>query len=116
MVPVTEVERRTLRPTTFTEWCSLVCRFSVVKRGLKFCLVVGIILIAINHGDVILRGELQATNYIKMGFTVIVPYMVSVFSSVGAIIEQGGYQPKVRDEGRDEGVDEGQDQGVAQSS
>jgi hypothetical protein len=99
MVPVTEVERRKPRPTTFREWCSLVCRFSVVKRGLKFCLVVGIVLIAINHGDVILRGELQPINYIKMGLTVIVPYMVSVFSSVGAIIEQGGYQPNARDEG-----------------
>ncbi len=99
MVPVTEVQRRNPRPTTFTEWCSLVCRVSVVKRGLKFAVIVGIILIAINHGDTILRGELQPINYIKMGLTVIVPYMVSVFSSVGAIIEQGGYQPKVRDEG-----------------
>ena len=99
MVPVTEVERRKPRPTTFREWCSLVCRLSVVKRGLKFCLIVGIILIAINHGDVILRGQLQPINYTKMGLTVIVPYMVSVFSSVGAIIEQGGYQPKARDEG-----------------
>lgn len=59
----------------------------------------GIILIAINHGDVILRGELQPISYLKMGLTVIVPYMVSVFSSVGAIIEQGGYQPKAQDEG-----------------
>ena len=99
MVPVTKVERRKPRPTTFSEWCSLICRVSVVKRGLKFCLVVGIILIAINHGDVILRGELQPINYLKMGLTVIVPYMVSVFSSVGAIIEQGGYQPQARDEG-----------------
>ena len=99
MVPVTEVERRKPRPTTFTEWCSLVCRVSVVMRGLKFCVIVGIILIAINHGDVILRGELRPINYLKMGLTVIVPYMVSVFSSVGAIIEQGAYQPKARDEG-----------------
>ena len=99
MVPVTEVERRKPRPTTFTEWCSLVCRFSVVKRGLKFCAIVGIVLIAINHGDVILRGQLQPIHYIKMGLTVMVPYMVSVFSSVGAIIEQGGCQPKVGDEG-----------------
>ena len=99
MVPVTEVERRKPRPTTFKEWCTLVCRSSVVKRGLKFCLVVGIVLIAINHGDVIMRGELQPINYVKMGLTVIVPYVVSVFSSVGAIIEQGGYQPKARDEG-----------------
>jgi hypothetical protein len=99
MVPVTEVARRKPRPTTVTEWCTLVCRVSVVKRGLKFAVVVGIILITINHGDVILRGELQPMNYIKMGLTVIVPYVVSVFSSVGAIIEQGGYQPKARDEG-----------------
>ena len=47
----------------------------------------------------ILRGQLQPVHYIKMGLTVIVPYMVSVFSSVGAIIEHGGYQPRVRDEG-----------------
>ena len=97
MLPVTEVEHRNPRPTTFTEWCSLVCRMSVVKRGLKFCVIVGVILIAINHGDVILRRELQPINYIKMGLTVMVPYMVSVFSSVGAIIEQGGYQPKAQD-------------------
>ena len=97
MVPVTEVEHRNPRPTNFTEWCSLVCRGSVVKRGMKFAVVVGIILIAINHGDLILRRELQPINYIKMGLTVIVPYMVSVFSSVGAIIEQGGYQPKAQD-------------------
>ena len=84
MVPVTKVEQRKPRPTTFTEWCSLICRVSVVKRGLKFCLIVGIVLIAINHGDVILRGELQPINYLKMGLTVIVPYMVSVFSSADA--------------------------------
>ena len=97
MLPVTEVDQRNPRPTTFTEWCSLVCRMSVVKRGLKFCVIVGVILIAINHGDVILRGQLQPINYIKMGLTVMVPYMVSVVSSVGAIIEQGGYQPKAQD-------------------
>ena len=97
MLPVTEVDHGNPRPTTFTEWCSLVCRVSVVKRGLKFCVIVGVILIAINHGDVILRGQLQPINYIKMGLTVMVPYMVSVFSSVGAIIEQGGYQPEAQD-------------------
>ena len=75
------------RPTTFGEWCALVCRPSVVKRGLKFAVVVGAILITINHGDTILRGELQASNYIKMGLTVIVPYVVSVLSSVGAMLE-----------------------------
>jgi hypothetical protein len=56
-------------------------------RGLKFSVVVGTVLIGINHGDAILAGELTRTNYLKMGLTVVVPYLVSVFSSVGAMIE-----------------------------
>jgi len=59
----------------------------VVRRGLKFAVVVGAILIAINHSDAIIRGELQTSNYLKMGLTVIVPYVVSVLSSVGAMLE-----------------------------
>ena len=76
-------------PRTMREWCALTCRGSVVLRGLKFCLVVGAILIGINHGDAILAGELTRTSYLKMGLTVIVPYLVSVFSSVGAMMENG---------------------------
>ena len=60
-----------------------------MRRGLKFAVVVGTILIAINHGDVILAGELTSTNYIKMAITVFVPYVVSVLSSVGAISDRG---------------------------
>ena len=48
-------------------------------KDLKFAVVVGTILIVINHGDTILAGELTRTNYLKMGLTVIVPYLVSVF-------------------------------------
>ena len=71
------------------EWGAMACRRSVVLRGLKFAVVVGAILIAINHGDAILSGQLERSNYVKMGMTVIVPYMVSVFSSVGAMLENG---------------------------
>ena len=73
-------------PTSFAEWCAIVCRGSVVRRGLKFAVVVGAVLIAINHGDAILAGELTRTNYIKMAVTVVVPYVVSVMSSVGAML------------------------------
>jgi len=76
-------------PRNWREWCALACKGSVVRRGLKFAVVVGSILIAINHGDAIVSGELSSTSYIKMGLTVVVPYMVSVFSSVGAIVENG---------------------------
>jgi hypothetical protein len=70
----------------------------VVLRGLKFAVVVGAILIAINHGDTILRGDLDVVSYAKMAMTVVVPYVVSVSSSVGAILEQGGSKLRESDE------------------
>jgi len=45
------------------------------------------VLIAINHGDALLRGEIDAGRLLKMGLTVLVPYTVSTLSSVGAILE-----------------------------
>ena len=81
------------RPSSASEWAELVSRRTVVVRGLKFALVVGTVLIGINHGDVIMAGELTSTHYMKMGLTVIVPYVVSVCSSCGALIESGAYRP-----------------------
>ena len=85
--------RREAGPSSVSQWSELVTRRTVVMRGLKFALAVGTILIAINHGDAILAGELTSAHYVKMGLTVIVPYVVSVFSSCGALIESGAYQP-----------------------
>lgn len=42
----------------------------------------------INHGDAILRGDLPTVRLLQMGLTVMVPYMVSTFSSVGAMLEK----------------------------
>lgn len=60
------------------------CR-EVVVRAFKVATFVGPILIVINQGDVILRGELNATCILKMGLTILVPYSVSTFSSVAAM-------------------------------
>ena len=65
----------------------LVCTGPVVRRGLAFSIVVGTILILINHGDALLRGELTPTRLLKMGLTVVVPLVVSVYSSVAATLE-----------------------------
>lgn len=78
---------RPTRPTTFAGWCRLACKPRVAKRGLKFAVVVGAVLIAINHSDAIIRGELQTSHFLKMGLTVMVPYVVSVLSSVGAMLD-----------------------------
>jgi hypothetical protein len=59
---------------------------AVVRRALAYAAVVGAILIAINHGDALLRGEFGAGRLLKMGLTVLVPYTVSTLSSVQALL------------------------------
>ena len=70
-------------------WLSLATSRSVVLRACGYAVVVGAILIAINHGDAILRGEVSPGRMIRMGLTVLVPYVVSTLSSVGAIRRAG---------------------------
>lgn len=85
------------RLRTFMEVCGLACRPAVVRRGLKFAAVVGTVLIIINHGDAILTGGLTRANYFKMALTVVVPYVVSVLSSVSAMTDHSP-DPAARDE------------------
>lgn len=68
---------------------ALALKPSVVKRALKYAVVVGAVLIAINHGDAILRGEYPPPRLFRMGLTVLVPYVVSTLSSVGVMREFG---------------------------
>jgi hypothetical protein len=72
------------------DWMRLAMRPSVVKRALKYAVIVGLVLISINHGDAILRGELTRERLLKMALTVVVPYVVSTLSSVGALRERQG--------------------------
>ena len=59
----------------------------VVRRALVFAVVVGSVLIAINHGDVLISGDIERVRWLKMGLTVLVPYVVSTWSSVLAVRE-----------------------------
>ena len=63
---------------------------SVVRRALKYAVVVGFILIAINHSDAILSGHVPRGILLKMLLTMMVPYAVSTLSSVGALLEMRG--------------------------
>ena len=69
-------------------WLELATTRPVVVRALKFAVIVGAILIGINHGDAILGGEIDASRMAKMVLTVFVPYAVSTGSSVAAILER----------------------------
>ena len=57
-------------------------------RGLKFSIVVGTILVVINHGGSIVSGGITGTQTIQIGLTYLVPYIVSTLSSVQSTIEQ----------------------------
>ena len=70
-----------------SEWLSIACERGTVVRGLKFAVVVGSVLIAINHSDALLAGEVDGERMARMALTVVVPYLVSTFSSVGAELE-----------------------------
>jgi hypothetical protein len=60
-----------------------------VRRALGYAVVVGSVLIGINHGDALLRGELGRVRLLKMGLTLLVPYVVSTLSSVQAMRQMG---------------------------
>ena len=60
-----------------------------MRRALGYAVVVGAILIAINHGDALARGELGWNRGLKMGLTLLVPYAVSTLSSVQALRGRG---------------------------
>jgi hypothetical protein len=69
------------------EWLHLACTPAVVRRATKYAIGVGALLIVINHGDAILRGDVTIARLLRMALTVTVPYAVSTASSVGALQE-----------------------------
>jgi hypothetical protein len=70
------------------DWIRLASRPSVVRRALRYAVVVGAILITINHGEAILRGDIPVSRLLQMALTMTVPYMVSTASSVAALRER----------------------------
>lgn len=76
-----------------TEWFRLACGASVVRRALLYAIVVGTVLIVINHGDAIVRRDISLARLIRMALTVAVPYIVSTSSSVGALRERHRADP-----------------------
>ena len=63
----------------------LAFELRVVRRALGFAVVVGSVLIAINHGDAILAGDVSAGRWLKIGLTALVTYTVTTLTSVQAM-------------------------------
>lgn len=75
---------------TEPSWLALALAPSTVRRSVKVAAVVGTLLIAINHGDALLRGDLTLARVLRMLLTVLVPYGVSTAASVAALREHDG--------------------------
>lgn len=82
-----------LPSSSIIEWLRQASSWPVARRATRFAIVVGAVLIAINHGDAIVRGEIGAGRVLQMGLTLLVPYVVSTLSSVLAIRELGRGDP-----------------------
>ena len=67
------------------DWLRLARDPAVVRRALRTMAVVAPILIAINQGDALWRGELDTARALKIALTMAVPYAVSTSSSVAAL-------------------------------
>ena len=68
----------------------IAMRRDVVVRGLNVGVIVGTILTAVNQGDLILAGALDASSAWKISLTDLVPYCVSTYAGVSAIIAHDG--------------------------
>ncbi len=69
------------------EWLAGCFSKPVIRKALLSALIVGSILVAINHGDTIVSGQVDGTRILRIILTMIVPYVVSTVSSVSTMIE-----------------------------
>jgi hypothetical protein len=68
-----------------SEWLRLARDPAVVRRALRTMAIVGAILTAINHGDALVRGDVDGMRVFRIFLTLFVPYAVSTTSSVAAL-------------------------------
>jgi hypothetical protein len=68
-------------------WLKVAAEPAVARRALRYAIIVGAVLIVINHSDAIAHGDIDPGRLLRMALTVFVPYAVSTASSVGAIRE-----------------------------
>lgn len=54
---------------------------AVVARAVRVAVIVGFILVAINHGDALMAGDIDGVRLAKILLTFFVPYCVSAYSA-----------------------------------
>lgn len=74
--------------STGRRWLNVATSRPVVRRSAKVSLIVGTILIGINQGNLILSGSLSPDLYWKIPLTYCVPFAVSTYAAVDAILSR----------------------------
>ncbi len=70
-------------------WLTIATSSSVLRRSGVTCVLVGTILVAINHGESLLQGRIDPVTAVQIALTFLVPFVVSMTSSVAAIEGHG---------------------------
>ncbi|MDQ6965684.1 MAG: nitrate/nitrite transporter NrtS [Mariprofundaceae bacterium] len=60
----------------------IACHPKVIGTATRFALIVGPVLVMINHGDSIINHTMGNEDWLKSALTMIVPYTVSTLSSI----------------------------------
>ena len=68
-----------------TPFFRIATRPDVVARAFKTSLLVGVVLIAVNQADALVRGDVDLVLIAKVLLTFAVPYCVSTYASVSAL-------------------------------
>ncbi len=64
------------------EFLRLLLEPQLSLRSLMLAIVVGTVLVAINYGDLILKGDTEKIAWYKIALTYLVPYCVSTYSAI----------------------------------
>lgn len=71
-----------------TKWLKVALRRDVVERSLRVAVIVGTVLVVINYTDRFMQHALCGFDFFKMGLTYLVPYGVSTYAAVNAILKE----------------------------
>ena len=80
------LKRMIMNQSRFSKWFRVAISPSVMKRSACYAVVVGALLILINHGPCVLNDMYTLECLLQSILSVIVPYMVVTISSVQVTI------------------------------
>lgn len=69
-------------------WFHVARTPSIIRRAMKVSVVVGTLLVFINHLPALWQGDCSRFRLFQIGLTYVVPYCVATWSSVAALLEK----------------------------